>query len=237
MIVERSEAVALLALESSGAQASVAVGVGDELRAEVVIEDSLQQAASLIPAVDKALREAQLARTELDGVVVGEGPGSFTGVRVAAATGKGLAQALSVPLWAVPSLIGAALASEVGLVRYALFDARADRIYGACYSIDGSKVEELLPSHAGTLTEVFEREIPRGTVFMGNGAERHRAAIEKKGFLVVPDTGDRTYASGLLRYLSVEPDAEPVASLETWEPRYIRTSSAERLWTGQTTTA
>ena len=61
-------------------------------------------------------------------------------------------------------------------------------------------------------------------------------AIEKKGVLVVPNDGKRTYASGLLRYLSLEPDAEPVANLETWEPRYIRTSSAERLWTGQTTT-
>mgnify|MGYP001222208749 FL=1 len=234
--MEYHTTVALVALESSGAQASVAVGVGDELRAEVVIEGSLQPAAGLIPAVDKALREAQLTRTELNGVVVGEGPGSFTGVRVAAATGKGLAQALTVPLWAVPSLLAAALATEVGSVRYVLFDARADRVYGACYSIDGSVVKELVPSHAGTLTEVFERDIPRGTVFMGNGAERHRAAIEKKGFLVVPNDGKRTYASGLLRYLSLEPDAEPVANLETWEPRYIRTSSAERLWTGQTTT-
>jgi len=230
-------AAALLALDSSGPQASVAVGVGGELRAEVVIEDSLEQAAGLIPAVDKALQEAQVARTELDGVVVGEGPGSFTGVRISAATGKGLAQALNVPLWAVPSLLAAALSSEVGSVRYVLFDARADRVYGACYSIDGSVVKELVPSHAGTLSEVFERDIPRDTVFMGDGAERHRTAIEKEGFLVVPDGSDRTYASGLLRYLSLEPGVEPVASIETWEPRYIRTSSAERLWAGHTTTA
>ena len=142
-----------------------------------------------------------------------------------------------MPLWAVPSLLAAALSSEVGSVRYVLFDARADRVYGACYSIDGSVVKELAPSHPGTLSEVFERDIPRDTVFMGDGAERHRTAIEKEGFLVVPDGGDRTYASGLLRYLFLEPGVEPVASIETWEPRYIRTSSAERLWAGHTTTA
>jgi tRNA threonylcarbamoyladenosine biosynthesis protein TsaB len=73
-------------------------------------------------------------------VIVGAGPGSFTGVRVAAATARGLAHGLGVPLYAYSSL--AAVAMETGLDGNvcALFDARRGEVYAACYESSGTRI-------------------------------------------------------------------------------------------------
>jgi tRNA threonylcarbamoyladenosine biosynthesis protein TsaB len=210
----------------------LAVGAGGQLhlRARVVIEQRLEQAARLVPAIDEALLAADIARTQLAGLVVGEGPGSFTGVRVAAATAKGLAHSLDLPIWAVSSLAASALAHDVGTVRYALFDARADRVYGACYGVGSSHVQELVAPHPGTLREALAGDVPAGAVFVGDGALRHRAAIEGAGYAVAPPAGGHSLAEGLLAYLAHRPEAAPVADPSSWEPAYVRASSAEPSW-------
>lgn len=220
----------LLALDTSGPFGSVAIGREGAVVAAVGLAERQQHASRLVPAIDEALSESGLGRRDLGGVVVGEGPGSFTGVRVAAATAKGLAHALGVPLWAVSSLAAVALASEVGTVRYVLFDARGDRVYGACYGVGAARIEELVPPHGGTLRDVLADDVPPGGVFVGDGAERHRAAIEGAGYPVERGSGDSA-AEGLLRYLSLRPDTRPVPDPYAWEPAYIRASSAQRPWT------
>jgi tRNA threonylcarbamoyladenosine biosynthesis protein TsaB len=219
----------LVALDTSGSFGSVAVGSPSSVRACVTLAEPRQHASRLVPAIDEALAGAGVGRADLTGVVVGEGPGSFTGVRVAAATAKALAHALAVPLWAVSSLAGAALAAGVGPVRYVLFDARADRVYGACYGVGSTRVEELVAPHGGTLRDLLAADVPPGAIFLGDGAERHQAVIEGAGFEVASASRD-TAAEGLLRYLARRPEAEPVHDPFGWEPAYVRTSGAERLW-------
>jgi tRNA threonylcarbamoyladenosine biosynthesis protein TsaB len=221
-----------VAFDTSGARGSVAVGRGPKVLARVVIQERLEQAARLVPALDEALETAGVDVGELGGVVVGEGPGSFTGIRVAAATAKGLAHALGLPLRAISSLAAAALAHEVGPVRYALFDARGDRVYGACYGVGHVAVQCLVAPHGGTLRDALAGDVPGGAVFVGEAACRHRAAIEGAGFAVGPDEGGVTLAEGLLRYLALHPDLPPVPDPAAWEPTYVRASSAVLPWTG-----
>lgn len=228
-----------LAFDTSGAEGSVAVGrVGGhgrgvaqvEVLAVVTIERRLEQAARLIPAVEEALRAAGVERAQLAGIVVGEGPGSFTGVRVAAATAKGLAHALGLPLRAISSLAARALAQGGTGVRYVLFDARGDRVYGACYGVGRADVEELVPPHPGTLRDVLAGSVPSGAVFVGDGALRHRAAIEAAGFPVGPENPLRTLAEGLLEHLARCREAAANVDPASWEPAYVRASSAEPQW-------
>ena len=223
------EQEALLALDTSGLFGSVAVSRAGEVLAQLTLAEPREHASRLIPAVEDALNEAGVSRTELTGVVVGEGPGSFTGVRVAAATAKGLVHALGIPLWAVSSLTAAAVASDVGPVRYVLFDARGDRVYGACYGVGATGVQELVAPHGGILRDALAGDVPAGAVFLGDGAERHQAAIEAAGFPVDADQRD-SFAVGLLRYLSLHAATAPVLDPSGWEPTYVRASSAERLW-------
>lgn len=220
-----------LAFDTSGPGGSVAVGRGGTVLSTVLIEEPREQAARLVPTIEAALSASGVARMDLDGIAVGEGPGSFTGVRVAAATAKGLAHALSVPLWAVSSLAAAALSHDVGPIRYVLFDARGDRVYGACYGVGASEFQELVAPHGGTLRDVLDDEVPPGAIFLGDGARRHRPVIEAAGFPVAHERGAVPLAEGLLRYLALHPGSAPVRQAGDWEPRYVRASSAERLWT------
>jgi len=219
----------LLALDTSGPVGSVAVGSAGQVLALVSLTERQEHAARLVPAIDRALCAAALAPGDLTGVVVGEGPGSFTGVRVAAATAKGLARALDVPLWAVSSLTAAALVADVGPVRYALFDARGDRVYGACYGVGTVGIQELVPPHGGTLRDVLAADVPAGAVFLGDAADRHKAVIEGAGFPVAEGV-EGPLAEGLLGYMELVSGLAPVPDPAGWEPAYVRASSAERLW-------
>jgi tRNA threonylcarbamoyladenosine biosynthesis protein TsaB len=222
-----------LALDTSGPVGHVAVARGGEVLAGHRMERRMEHAAGLVPALDRVLREASVDLEEIAGVVVGEGPGSFTGVRVAAATAKGLARARRTPLWAVSSLVAGALADlgrDTPAVRYVLFDARADRVYAGCYGVGSVGVETLVPPHATDLRTLLASDVPPSAAFAGDGAERHRRAIENAGYAVLPGPLGEPTAAALVYYMTLHPGTPPVAALDTWEPRYVKASSAEREW-------
>ncbi|MSR23137.1 MAG: tRNA (adenosine(37)-N6)-threonylcarbamoyltransferase complex dimerization subunit type 1 TsaB [Gemmatimonadetes bacterium] len=108
-----SEAPLLLAFDASTPLASVAVGRGDELLAQAYLVDPREQASRLVPTISAVLREAGVDRAQLGGIIVGKGAGSFTGVRIAAATARGLAAGLGVPVWPCSSLAAAAVSAWV----------------------------------------------------------------------------------------------------------------------------
>lgn len=219
----------IVAFDTSGPIGSVTVAAGGDVLAREVLARQGAHASALLPAIDDVLEEAGVDRDELCGIVVGEGPGSFTGVRVAAATAKGLGHALGIPLRAVSSLAAAALAVRTGPVRYALFDARGERVYGACYGVGSEELEQMVAPHAGELRDVLGGDVPAGAVFLGDGAVRHRGVIEGAGFSVVEPDPVLTLADGLIEYVA-RTGVAPVSDLASWEPEYVRASSAERLW-------
>jgi tRNA threonylcarbamoyl adenosine modification protein YeaZ len=242
-----------LALDTSSSHGSVCVGVGSRVVAGRAILGQGSHSSDLIPTVGDVLQEAGVDLSELDGLVVGAGPGSFTGVRVAAATAKGLAHALGVPLWAVSSLEAGAAAVDLDEAepsvdigeashpggaralseeertwpRYVLFDARSDRVYGACYRPTGSGFEVLVPPHSTTIGAVLSGDLPF-SVFAGDGAQRHADEIRGAGFTLLPAPLGMPTAAGLLRVVSSSPAREPVEDVARWQPDYLRSSSAER---------
>lgn len=220
----------VLAFDTSGSVGSVAVSRRGSVLGHGLLMRRAEHASALVPLIARVLDDAGVARSELDAIVVGEGPGSFTGVRVAAATAKGLARALDLPLWAASSLAAAAMAIDAGSTRYALFDARAERVYGACYAVGDDVVEAVVEPHAGELGDVFGRGVPAGTCFTGDGAERHRARIEAAGFPVVVAGPDRCLAVGLVELLGRGSEARRIEHPGAWEPAYVRASSAVRAW-------
>jgi tRNA threonylcarbamoyladenosine biosynthesis protein TsaB len=248
----------LLALDTSCPSGFVAVGDGRRVLARARLDRKGQHASRLLPAIHRVLQQAGTDASGLVGVVVGEGPGSFTGVRVAAATAKGLARGLGVPLFALSSLAAGAVADLAAAaaeaaeaegaaggtgagaqapahrdawpgasVRYVLFDARGDRVYAACYGVGTLGVETLIPPHAGDLRTLLAGDLPAGAVFAGDGAQRHRGAIEGAGYRVLAEPAGEPTADALLYLRALHADMLPVPSLETWEPRYVKASSAE----------
>lgn len=110
---DRRDAPILLAFDTSAQIATVALARGDAVLARATLGRREEHAAELVPAIGRVLSDAGVERTGLDGIVVGRGPGSFTGVRVSAATARGLAHGLGIPLWAWSSLAAAAASHGV----------------------------------------------------------------------------------------------------------------------------
>lgn len=104
-----------LAFDTSTPIGSVALARGADILGSRFLLRQFEHAAGLIPAVDELLRSADLVPRDLSRLVVGEGPGSFTGVRVAAATAKGLAATLDLPVWAFSSLLAAAMSHGIAI--------------------------------------------------------------------------------------------------------------------------
>ena len=222
----------VVALDTATPVGSVVVARGPDVLAVRLLERRAEHASRLIPAIDDALRSVGLSASDLTGVVVGEGPGSFTGVRVAAATAKAIAHARALPLWTVSSPAGVALATEAGFVRYVLFDARQDRVYVAGYAVDAGRVQTLCEPSAARLHEVLDADVPAGAVFLGDGAERHRTVIEAAGHAVAPAPASYSTAEGLLRFLGGVVAPAPVEDVAAWEPRYVRPWSPDPAWAG-----
>ena len=213
----------VLAIETSGLLGSVALAVGGVVAATTTLDEQPGHAEALIPAIRGVLAEADVQVDRLAGVVVGAGPGSFTGVRIAGAAAKALASSLAVPLYAPSSLragaaVGGPLASDGRPEhRYVLFDARRGRVYGACYDVGPAGARQVSGPHGGTIVDVINGRPPVGTIFMGEGAAVHEALLGAAGFTVRPPPAGVPTAGGLLAccdWIPVDP--------ATWEPDYVR---------------
>lgn len=137
----------LLAIDTSTERASVALMQNEEIRSE---EQGAQRdhARLLLPTVERLLAEAELNLSQLDGIIYGRGPGSFTGLRIACSVAKGLAYAQDLPVYPVSSL--AAIANEVleqkdefhQLTVLAVLDARMNELYWSSFNEQSHNGEE-----------------------------------------------------------------------------------------------
>lgn len=121
----------LLALETATHRLSVAVSMDGRVleRAAEVVNGSSEW---LLPNVQALLAEAGISLKQIDGIAFGAGPGSFTGLRLAAGCAQGLAYGLGIPVLGVSTLEALALASGETNV-YACLDARMNEVYVAAY--------------------------------------------------------------------------------------------------------
>lgn len=216
---------AFVALETSTGFGSVAVGSGGRLLGEVGIGVNTRHAESLLPALEFLLRTTGLERRDIGGIVVGAGPGSFTGVRIAAATARGLAQGLGVPLLAYSSLSALAVdAADAGAV-CTLFDARRGEVYAACYERrpGTERLATLLEPVVMTVPALLAALPAPRPVFTGEGAVRYAREL---GIDAPPLRVPR--AAALLRLAAADPTGGYVADPSGWEPSYLRASGAER---------
>jgi len=236
----------IVALESAGDDGTVALARGGALVEEARIAEPRRQAARLLPTLMELLEGQGVGADQVQGLVVGEGPGSFTGVRVAAATAKGWLFATDVPLWTPSSLEGAALggsAEEWGSgqgVRTAAFDARGDRLYAATYEIvdrpslgQGGVSEEVADGRvvrrapwAGTIDELLAQGPEALGVVAGTASARHRARLLNAGIDVAEPPAGQPSARGLLQALALDPARRAHENARTWEPAYLRPSGA-----------
>ena len=124
----------ILALDSSGLVASVAIVEADEENEQVIAEYTVNykktHSQTLLPMLDEVAKMVELDMGTIDAIAVAAGPGSFTGLRIGSATAKGLGLALGKPLVGVPTLHGLAynLCGTDSIV-CPIMDARRGQVY------------------------------------------------------------------------------------------------------------
>jgi tRNA threonylcarbamoyladenosine biosynthesis protein TsaB len=215
-----------LALETSTSLGSIAVGRGDTLISESALAVRATHSETVLDEVERMLARARIGAGDIERVVIGAGPGSFTGVRIAASLAKGWCHATGVPLFAYSSLRSVAASS--GRERIcALFDARRGEVYGAAWADGPLKAPVRGPEACGIDRWLEGLEDPGSWFFAGEGAIRHRAGIEARGGRVLPPFLGVPRAGALL-WLAERLPAGRVPDIDAWEPRYVRSSGAER---------
>jgi tRNA threonylcarbamoyladenosine biosynthesis protein TsaB len=220
---------AVLAIDSSTRDAYVAVEVDGTLAAEEAVTARANASSALLPAVDRAVRAAGLAPGDLSAVVVGGGPGSFTGLRIAAATAKGIVRAIGVPLYAYSGLLAAAAAHRDGDAAVcALFDARNREVFAGCWRFDAGAREVLGVTAAG-IDDIMERLRGERVRFVGEGAALHRALLADAFGVEAVAGEERSPAAGLLWLARTVPEHGRVADAAAWEPDYVRAAGVERI--------
>ena len=144
----------IVSIESSARPPSLAVRNG-EFEASQTLEEGRRHASDLLPALDLLLGEIRSNRDEIDAVIVGTGPGSYTGLRVGIATALGLAMGTAAALQAVPSVEALAHeALEPGETGATLLDARSEQLYFALYQRDTESVNTLAQPQTTTAEEL-----------------------------------------------------------------------------------
>ena len=124
----------ILALDSSGLVASVAIMQDDTLLGEYTTNHKKTHSQTLLPMLAQLMEELQLEMSDIDAIAVAGGPGSFTGLRIGSATAKGLGLAADLPLIHVPTLEGLAYNLWVTDAYVCpLMDARRNQVYTGVY--------------------------------------------------------------------------------------------------------
>lgn len=215
-----------LAIDTSSELGSAAVGRGEELLAESTLSVQATHSETLLPEVRRLLERCGLVPADLEEVVVGAGPGSFTGVRIAASLAKGLCAATGAGLRAYSSL--AAVAAGTGVERRicALADARGDEVYGAAWR-DPAVPSPLLGPVVARVEELADR-LGSGWSYAGPAAGSWSRELERAGGRVLPPLFAVPRGGALLALAEAWPEAGRVEDLAAWEPDYVRASGAER---------
>ena len=222
----------ILALDTSATSATVAVVDGRELLAEYTVNNGNTHSETLLPMIETLLGNLDLCVSDIDLFAASNGPGSFTGVRIGAATLKGLAFGTDKPCVEVSTLEALAynLVSIPGLI-CPVMNARRDQLYCALFRSDGNSLTRLMDDSAMAADDLkdkllfFDGEAVRLT---GDGysiAQAHMGEIQIAD--VVPrlrhQSAYSVAAVAYDRYLSGEYTTDTQFAVN-----YLRPSQAER---------
>ena len=172
----------ILALDSSGLVASAAIVEDDVLIAEYTTDYKKTHSQTLLPMLDEIRQMIDLDLHTIDAIAISAGPGSFTGLRIGAATAKGLGLALDLPLVEVPTLEGLAfnLWGTDKLV-CPIMDARRNQVYTGIYEFQGNTLKVLEDQMAVPVEEVLEKlnQTGREVILAGDGVPVYLELIKK----------------------------------------------------------
>jgi tRNA threonylcarbamoyladenosine biosynthesis protein TsaB len=217
----------ILALDTATEYCSAALWLDGQVRVREALAGQ-KHSDLLLGMVDALLRESALGLRNLDGIAYGEGPGSFTGLRIACGVVQGLAFGASLPVVGIGTLLALAAGTDGDRVVCCL-DARMHEIYHAAYEKRGDAwhaVHEpsVCPPDAAPAVE------GGGWLGCGSGFSAYGEALEKRyaGQLARVEADRYPHARDIARLAVPRFEANDTASAECAAPLYVRDKVALR---------
>lgn len=173
----------ILAIETTGAYASVAITDGSNILGRVEGNDRFSHLQNLMSQVEQVLKECELSLNDMTAIAVSVGPGSFTGIRIGVSSARALSQILGIPCVAVSSLEALALRGERfsdGAVICPMLDARRSQVYAGAYKIQDGEPIEVVKAAPYTLEEFLDALSEYENIYiMGDGADVYGDSINQ----------------------------------------------------------
>ena len=224
----------ILALDSSGLVASIAILQDDVVIGEYTTNYKKTHSQTLLPMLDEVVKMIDFDLNTLDAIAVASGPGSFTGLRIGSATAKGLGLALKKPIISISTIEGLAnnLYYTQGLI-CPIMDARRNQVYTGVYKCDGSDMVQLISPCAISIDELIEKlkGMDGEVTFVGDGVpvfrEKLKDSLQSKCYFA-PAHLSRQRAGAIAVLGSKYYREGKVENAVEHKPDYLRLSQAER---------
>jgi tRNA threonylcarbamoyladenosine biosynthesis protein TsaB len=220
-----------LALDTATDRASVALGTSVDDAVEEALTGARRHAGALLPMIGRVLGRKGIPLDAVRGIALSDGPGSFTGLRVGAATAKALARARRLEVRVAPSLmVRAAGRAAPGATVLAVANALREELYAAAYRFEPGRVETLLAPSIWRVDALLARA-PRPDHIIGDGSMEALQRLEDwaKRSVIGGEEGSPR-AALLLELLNWTGGARQVANFDLWEPEYGRPAEAQARW-------
>ncbi|MBW2059309.1 MAG: tRNA (adenosine(37)-N6)-threonylcarbamoyltransferase complex dimerization subunit type 1 TsaB [Deltaproteobacteria bacterium] len=221
----------VLGISTSTPFGSVGLVDSDRVVGEYSLNLPITHAERLMTSIDRLLTDAGVPLSEVEGLSVTLGPGSFTGLRIGISTAKGLAFAMGLPVAGVSTLEALALnvSNAAGEV-CPILDARKKEVYAALFRVDFSHRVKRLTEDMAVSPRALVEKIHGPVTFLGEGLEVYGGFLKRElgqqASFAGPELG---YVRGsVVARMGVSLLARgKTLDLATFVPRYVRRSEAE----------
>ena len=221
----------VLAIDTTGLVASVALVTEEKVVGEFTLNHEMTHSQTIMPLVERLTDMLGFDLADADCIACASGPGSFTGLRIGAATAKGLAYALNKKIAAVPTLDALAYnVFDAGAAVVPIMDAKRNQVYAALYVWENGKLCRQTEHMAEDIQTVINlARMHERAVFLGDGTAVHHAAIlAQSEFAIAPPHLNAQRAAAVGAYALAMVSESEWVSADVFMPVYLRPSQAER---------
>lgn len=223
----------VLAIDTSNQPLTVAVLDDERVLATTTMTTHRKHAEYLMPIVEKLVKYAKLTPQDLDRVVISNGPGSYTGIRIATTVGKVLADTLNIDLVGISSLMALVLnvQKEHQLV-VPLFDGRNDNLFTGLYRTSQSGPEVVIEDQHINFDKWLQKldEFNEPIIFVGSDVDHFVDRLKSHfgtNFKSLTGIDNLPQAAKIGVYGEKQ---DPVSNINNFNPNYLRLTKAQADW-------
>ncbi|KRL66445.1 tRNA (adenosine(37)-N6)-threonylcarbamoyltransferase complex dimerization subunit type 1 TsaB [Companilactobacillus versmoldensis] len=221
----------ILAFDSSNKPLTVAVVEDGKILAQMDSTEEKTHSISLLPDIQESLKKSGLSVDQIDRIAVSDGPGSYTGVRIAVTVAKTLAFTLDKPLVGISSLRLLAANGDDGDLVVPLEDARNDNAFAGAYINKSNESVNVIPDHHIAMADLLDNleNYDQAQMEFVN-ASQHLADLIKARYPQAKILLTKDSLPSAAKLANIAVNETPVRDINAFVPTYLRLTQAEHDW-------